>query len=401
MVLQSGQSNFGFRTIDGFFGVVLAGTAVYLSGPLAVTPMLLRGKPGEVQTYLVASLLFTLLWNKCVDLTGLNERFVHTVGRMLVRSARVAAVMTTALASILALVPIAEHRGFAIALFFGFAFLYKAFSFFIKAKLSAHRETAIILGTGRRAQKAWREFRIGQYRSATFAGFVGDCDRSTLGPDIRKHCVTRMVDLSAFLLENPVDIMIVATSLRTDFDVTRNAIAVAEMYDVKVFCLEDRFELGHAPGEHEHVFTELAADNEAQQFRSKMKYTVDKVVAGISLALFAPVLTLPLALASLFVNGPLIIREPRYGYHRRRFQMLSFNPSLKVPWLEMLPRLWNVVTGDMSLIGPEPMTTIGLSPTQDPEWANMFREKPGVFRPTHRLKSRSRGIPRTATLIYR
>ncbi len=420
MALRSGGSNVVSRTVDGSCALLLAATAIYISGPHSIKPVLIQIKPASLMLYVLSTVVFTLVWNKCVALAGLYERFGHTTGWVLSRTARVSVVMTIVLASFLAIAPMAAQRTRAVAIFFAFSFFYEVLSFYIKAKASGRTETALILGTGRRAQKAWRELRVAQSNSVTFAGFVGDCDRSALAPDIRERCVAKTEDLSTYLLDNPVDVMIVATSLRSDFDLTRNAIAVAQMFDIKVLCLEDRFELGHAPAGHEHVFSALVVTDEAKQFRTVIRYAVDKAVATLAFAVAAPIFAVTLILASVATDEPVFVREQRFGYHRKRFQMLSFNPSLtrsdalahsgfrkhlatflRITRLDMLPRLWNVLSGDMSLFGPEPMTTHGPSPLQDPAWAQMFRDKPGMFTQTDATKSNATVLSRSASLSHR
>ncbi|MFI9116562.1 sugar transferase [Streptomyces venezuelae] len=110
------------------------------------------------------------------------------------------------------------------------------------------------------------------------------------------------------------------------------------------------------------------------------KRALDIVLAGPALALALPVLLL-CALAVRLSDGPgVLFRQERVGQHGRHFTLLKFRtlrPSddtesatrwnvagdrrmsaagnfLRKTSLDELPQLWNVLRGDMSLVGPRP-----------------------------------------------
>lgn len=108
-----------------------------------------------------------------------------------------------------------------------------------------------------------------------------------------------------------------------------------------------------------------------------MKRLLDVAIAGVALVLLAP-LWLGLAVAVRISSpGPVLFRQERVGRDDEPFEILKFR-SMKVSAggpavtvcgddritrvgaflrnhkLDELPQLWNVLAGDMSLVGPRP-----------------------------------------------
>jgi exopolysaccharide biosynthesis polyprenyl glycosylphosphotransferase len=112
-------------------------------------------------------------------------------------------------------------------------------------------------------------------------------------------------------------------------------------------------------------------------WRSKRLF--DVVVSAVALVLLSPVMLL-CALAVRLETGPgVIFRQERVGLDDRRFQILKFRTltprddegdtqwcigndprvgpvgrTLRKLSLDELPQLWNILRGDMSLVGPRP-----------------------------------------------
>ena len=111
-----------------------------------------------------------------------------------------------------------------------------------------------------------------------------------------------------------------------------------------------------------------------------MNRTLDVVGASLGLALAAPVLGAAALAIKLEDGGPVLYRQRRVGYRGEDFDLLKLRTmvvgaeKLGAGWavnrgdpritrvgralrrlsLDELPQLWNVLRGDMSLIGPRP-----------------------------------------------
>jgi lipopolysaccharide/colanic/teichoic acid biosynthesis glycosyltransferase len=111
-----------------------------------------------------------------------------------------------------------------------------------------------------------------------------------------------------------------------------------------------------------------------------MNRALDVVLAGTGLVLTSPVLALAALATKLDDRGPVLYRQTRVGKDGRDFQLLKLRTMvvgaetqgagfavdagdsritrvgrfLRRTSIDELPQLWNVVRGDMSLIGPRP-----------------------------------------------
>ena len=131
--------------------------------------------------------------------------------------------------------------------------------------------------------------------------------------------------------------------------------------------------------------------------RARMPYPkrlFDMLVASAALLLLSPLIAL-VALATRFKLGrPILFTQIRPGLHGRPFKVLKFRTMLEGPGndadrltafgrflrstsLDELPELWNVVRGDMSLVGPRPLLLHYLE-HYTPEQMRRHEVRPGI-----------------------
>lgn len=131
-----------------------------------------------------------------------------------------------------------------------------------------------------------------------------------------------------------------------------------------------------------------------------IKRALDILGALIGLIVFSPILIVILLMIRRKMGSPVLFHQTRPGMHGKPFQMIKFRTMrdaidtdgrpltdaerltklgqfLRSSSLDELPELWNVLKGDMSLVGPRPLLMEYL-PLYSSEQARRHDVRPGV-----------------------
>lgn len=130
------------------------------------------------------------------------------------------------------------------------------------------------------------------------------------------------------------------------------------------------------------------------------KRMFDILVAALGLLLLSPILLLLIRRIGKDMGKPVFFRQTRPGKNAKPFKMIKFrsmrdaadqdgNPlpdseritplgqKLRSSSLDELPELWNVLKGEMSLVGPRPLL-MEYVPLYTPEQARRMDVRPGI-----------------------
>ena len=131
-----------------------------------------------------------------------------------------------------------------------------------------------------------------------------------------------------------------------------------------------------------------------------LKRTFDIAVAGCALIVLIPVFLCLVVIVRVFLGAPVLFRQQRPGLNAQPFEMIKFRTMTNardpmgqllpdeqrlVPFgkwlrstsLDELPELWNVLKGDMSLVGPRPLL-MAYVPLYSPEQFRRHELRPGI-----------------------
>jgi lipopolysaccharide/colanic/teichoic acid biosynthesis glycosyltransferase len=131
-----------------------------------------------------------------------------------------------------------------------------------------------------------------------------------------------------------------------------------------------------------------------------LKRLLDIIIASIALILLSPLYAFVAYKVKKNLGSPVLFRQVRPGLHGKPFEMIKFrtmkdalddngNPlpdserltpfgkMLRATSLDEMPELWNVIKGDMSIVGPRPLLMEYL-PLYNREQAKRHNVRPGI-----------------------
>ena len=131
-----------------------------------------------------------------------------------------------------------------------------------------------------------------------------------------------------------------------------------------------------------------------------LKRILDVAIASTALVLLSPVYALVAYKVKKNLGSPVLFRQTRPGLHGQPFEMIKFrtmkdaldaegNPlpdserltpfgkMLRATSLDEMPELWNVIKGDMSIVGPRPLLMEYLA-LYNEQQAKRHNVRPGI-----------------------
>ncbi len=243
-----------------------------------------------------------------------------------------------------------------------------------------HHRT-LIVGAGQVGVRLANTLRERPYYGLDPVGFV-DCDPPTQHLLIPTPVLGAYEQLGKVIRQQQIRDVIVAFGGANEDDLV-DILRTCDRLDVEVFLVPRLFELHNANRYTDEIWGIPLIRVRRAVFRSpwwKVKRLFDIVISGLALLFLSPLLA-ACALAVQYEGGPgIIFRQQRVGLDGRPFDVLKFRSLkpvdetesqtnwnikhddrlgpvgkfLRASSLDELPQLWNILRGDMSLVGPRP-----------------------------------------------
>lgn len=144
----------------------------------------------------------------------------------------------------------------------------------------------------------------------------------------------------------------------------------------------------------------MNANSSNRKLQRLIKWIMDRLVSAIALIIFSPLMLITTIAIYARMGSPILFTQPRPGkdgciftfYKFRTMtderdadgnllsdeqRLTTFGQFLRETSLDELPQLWNVLKGDMSLVGPRPLIVDYLD-RYTSEQARRHEVKPGI-----------------------
>jgi len=242
----------------------------------------------------------------------------------------------------------------------------------------------LVVGGGDLALKFAQRIEENPYIGYKIIGFLDD-EQEKGNRILNSEVIGKIKDLEYFILTNPLDRVIITLSPQK-YDIL-DIVNLCEKHGVKAVIIPEFSKYFPARPNIDMLddipiidVRYVPLDNLYKRF---LKRLFDCIAASLAIIILSPIIVTTALMVKLSSPGPIIYKQERVGKNRKKFQIYKFR-SMKVEehkephqWttkddprrtrigsfirktsIDEFPQFFNILKGDMSLIGPRPERTI-------------------------------------------
>lgn len=299
----------------------------------------------------------------------------------------------------------------AVWLFVIHFFFFWLFRWFIlqRIKKQVHKGAininTIIIGNGIKAMKLYKDIREAEEEIGyNFCGFISTNEHDKGLSKLLPHLGT-LDQLSPIIREKQIEQVIIATEEEA---VVEKSINLLSEHNVQIKLLPNTSAILSGSVKTTNIMGAMLVElhnNMMQEWQLNIKRLVDVVISLFALVLLSPLLLYVIIRTKLSLKGSIFYSQERIGLKGKPFFIHKFRsmvmhaeengPALSsdnderiTPWgkvmrkwrLDELPQFWNIIKGEMSLVGPRPERKFYIDQIvqKAPYYRYLLKVKPGL-----------------------
>lgn len=278
-------------------------------------------------------------------------------------------------------------------------------------------KTLLVIGGGHRAEQFAEMLAHRHDLGYRLIGFVDSDARYSKNKLAGAPWLGGLGDLAEIVAREAIDDVAVALPIKSHYAEIQKIINLLEEQGIAVHLLSDFFPRHLArcqPLEFEGEPLLFFHSAPAFSWRTEVKRLIDLIASIAFLILLAPIFAVIAVLIKLDSPGPIFFVQERMGYNKRRFMMIKFRTMvadaearmaeiehlnekdgaifkmkndprvtklgriLRKTSLDELPQFINVLFGDMSFVGPRPLSIRDASRVEQSWQKRRFSVRPGL-----------------------
>ncbi len=266
----------------------------------------------------------------------------------------------------------------------------------------------LIIGAKQSAIKLYKDIKeSSETQGFYFSGFLYPDEQNTNGLSKYLPALGKLSNLSGVIRKYKIEQVIIATEEK-ERQALEQSLSILSEHDVTIKLLPNTVDILSGSVRTSNVFGAMLIDLHTgmmSEWQQNIKRLMDIIASVISLILLFPLLIFVAIKVKLSSQGPVFYSQERIGLKGKSFHIYKFRsmivgaensgPALSsetdqriTAWgkvmrkwrLDELPQFWNIIKGEMSLVGPRPERRFYIDQIveQAPYYRYLLKVKPGL-----------------------
>jgi len=265
----------------------------------------------------------------------------------------------------------------------------------------------LMIGSNERAVEIYQDIEQGHLLGGRIVGFInGDSTGEYKLEGLTRH-LGSLKDVKQIITDNDIEEVIIALDM-SEHEAISNIINTLGECNVKIKAVPDIHDIVTGQVKVTTIFgTPLIQISQALLpiWQENLKRLIDVLFSSLAMILVSPLILILIIGVKISSKGPVLLRQERIGRYGKPFTLLKFRsmhtdaekngPELsrindrrltdfgkfmRKRKLDEIPNFWNVLKGEMSLVGPRPERKYYIDQIvqKAPHYIHLHKVKPGI-----------------------